>query len=414
MGDTKPEVAENYGWGTPEFTSCPYPFYSRLHQEAPVFHIPGTKTYLLTRWADIAYVTQNVKLFVQAPNEFKPAFEVDFPTVELYSPQAVPHTNGSEHKIKRAWVQRLVERERLRTYEPLIRNITDELIDGFISNGQCEFRWDFAEKLPAYVMMDLLGLPREDAQLFMVDEVPPAERGAHKQQEFEYVFNAIADRLEDPKGDFLSEILYDQIDKDGGVDINFQVAQGTNLILAGSETTAHLLMNTMAMLCRSPGLQGRVRGDRSLLRPLIEESMRLESPVQWAPPRIATRNAVVGGVEIPAGATLWLLLGAANRDPEKWENPDTLRLERPNLAQEQLGFGRGPHLCIGAPLARLEALIAFDRLLTRLEDFYAVDQSSDLTNVMKAPPPQREGVFDSSGTMHGPKTLVVRFETGDG
>jgi cytochrome P450 len=152
---------------------CPYPFYQRLHEEAPVCHIPGTRTYLISRWADIAQVAQHSDVFQQPPlfPELDPHFEVDFPTVDRYTPQATVTTNGPEHKVKRAWGLRLVERERLRSYEPLIADIADELIDLFIEKGQCEFRWEFAEKLPAYVMMDLLGLPRDDASMFMADEI---------------------------------------------------------------------------------------------------------------------------------------------------------------------------------------------------------------------------------------------------
>jgi cytochrome P450 len=407
--ETPSQMADHYGWGTAAFTACPYPFYAHLQREAPVFHVPGTNTFLVSRWADIASVALNAKLFERPPRDYGPQLTVDFPTISRYTPRSTVESNGPEHKLKRAWGLRLVERERLRSYVPLIRGIADELIDSFVDQERCEFRWQFAEKLPAYLMMDLLGLPREDASIFMADEISAEDRKAQKDREHRYVLEAISSRLRHRTDDFLSEILYDQIERDGTVDINFQVAQGTNLILAGSETTAHLLTNTMQIVCRDAQLANRVRADHSLLRRLIEESMRLESPVQWTA-RTATGDTVVAGVEIPAGATVWLLWGAGNRDSNKWDDPETFVLERPHLAQEQLAFGRGPRLCLGAPLARLESVIAFDRLITRLTKLRVLDQSSDLTNVMKAPPSMREGTFDSSGNMRGPKTLVVAFE----
>jgi cytochrome P450 len=381
-----------------------------MHREAPVCHIPGTRTYLVSRWVDIAQVAQHSDLFQQPAlfPELDPHFEVDFPTVDRYTPQATVTTNGPEHKIKRAWGLRLVERDRLRSYEPLIGDIADELIDLFIDKGRCEFRWDFAEQLPAYVMMDLLGLPRDDAGMFMADEIVADQAEQMIHSSYGYALGAIRARLETKTDDFLSEILWDQVSRDGAVDINYQVAQLINLIGAGSETSAHLLTNTMLLLCRHQPLLDRVRADRSLLRPLIEETMRLETPVQWLP-RLATANAVVGGVEIPAGATVWLLWAAGNRDPDKWEAPDELRLDRPGLAQNQLGFGRGPHLCLGAPLARLESVVAFDRILTRLENLEMLEGRSDLTNVMKSPPSSLEGIYDASGSMHGPKTLAIAF-----
>jgi cytochrome P450 len=203
--------------------------------------------------------------------------------------------------------------------------------------------------------------------------------------------------------------LHEQIVRDGVVDISFQVAQGTNLVIAGAETTAHVLTNTMMILARNPALQDRVRNDHALLRPLFEESMRLETPVQWLP-RLTATDAVVGNVDIPAGSTLWLLWGAGNRDADKWPDPENFDLDRPNLARDQLGFGRGPHLCSGAPLARLEMKIAFERLLTRLENLRVLEDKSDLTNIQKLPPSRAEGVFDGTGTNRGPTTLVVAFD----
>jgi cytochrome P450 len=403
-------TTEACGWPSAEFTARPYPFYQRLQAEAPVCHIPGTRTYLISRWADIAHVAQHSDVFEQPPlfPELDPHLEVDFPSLDRYTPQATVTTNGPEHKVKRAWGLQLVERERLPSYEPLIANIADKLIDGFIDNGQCEFRWDFAEKLPAYVMMDLLGLPRDDGEMFMADEFDPDQAEDMIHSSYASALRAIQTRLETKTDDFLSEILWDQISRDGAVDINFQVAQLINLIGAGSETTAHLLTNTMLLLGRHRSVLDRVRADRSLLRPLIEESMRLETPVQWLP-RLAREDSLVGGVEITAGATVWLLWGAGNRDPDKWEAPEEFRIDRPGLAQNQLAFGRGPHLCLGAPLARLEAVIAFARILTRLENLEVLEDQSDLTNVMKSPPSALEGIYDASGSMHGPKTLVVAF-----
>jgi cytochrome P450 len=384
-----------------------------MHETAPVYHVPGTKTYLVTRWTDIASVAQSADLFQQPPMypELEPRLTVDFATIERYTAQATVTTNGPDHKLKRSWGLRLVERERLGSYEPLITRIADDLIDSFVSRGRCEFRWEFAEKLPAYVMMDLLGLPREDAGMFMADEFVAADAAQMVSNSYTYALKAIRTRMETKTDDFLCEILWEQIARDGTVDINYQVAQLINLIGAGSETTAHVLTSTMFLLCRNPSLIVQVRGDRSLLRPLVEESMRLETPVQWLP-RLATANVVVGGTEIPAGATVWLLWGAGNRDPDKWEDPEQIRLDRPGLAQNQLTFGRGPHLCLGAPLARLESVIAFDRLLTRLENLSMVEELSDLSNVMKSPPSTLEGIYDASGSMHAPKTLIITFEGG--
>lgn len=393
-------------WPSPEITACPYPYYAELRELDPVYHVPGTNTFLVSRWRDIAEVAQNATLFEQPEMQMVQSFDVDFETVDRYTPQATVTTNGPDHKIKRAWGLRLVERERLRSYEPMITEIVDSLIDGFIDDGECEFRWQFGEQLPAFVMMDLLGLPRAEAARFQRDEIGPVESF---QQNNQWVFEKLLERIENPGDDFLSELLQTQIERDGEVDINYQVAQATNLIGAGAETTAHVLVSMMQLLCAHPDVMERVREDRALLRSVVEETMRLETPVQWLP-RVATADAVVGGVEIPEGSTLWLLWGSGNRDPEKFPEPDQFRFDRPMLSKDQLGFGRGPHLCLGAPLARQEAIIAFDRLLTRLSAIRVVDTKSDLTNINKAAPSARERVFDATGCMHAAKTLVIAFE----
>ena len=403
-----------YRWPSPEITACPYPFYEALRREAPVYHVPGTQTYLVSRWQDIADVAQHGDLFVQPTlrPEITPHFAVDFESIERYTPEAAVTTNGADHRLKRAWNLRLVERDRLRSYEPLITGMVDELIDGFVGDGECEFRRAFADKLPAWVMMDLLGLPREDAVFFQPDESGPDDF-LYKLQKLDelnaYVLEQLRERLERPRDDFISELLRAQIERDGCVDINFQIAQTTNLVAAGSETTAHALVSTMRLLCVRPDVTERVRADRSLLRQLVEESIRLEAPVQWLP-RVASEDSVVGGVDVPAGATLWLLWGSGNRDAAKFDDPDEFCIDRPNLAKEQLGFGRGPHLCLGAPLARQEMAIAFDRLLTRLENIRVVEERSDLSNVVKEAPSAQEGIFDPAGCMHAPRALVIAFD----
>jgi cytochrome P450 len=208
----------------------------------------------------------------------------------------------------------------------------------------------------------------------------------------------------------MTELLHAQVDLDGCVDINYLIAETRNLVAAASDTTAHLLVSMMQLLCRYTTVMEKVRTDRSQLSLVIEETLRLETPVQWLA-RVAMQDAVVGGVDVPAGATVWLLWGSGNRDPRRFEQPDQFRLNRPNLAKDQLGFGRGPHRCLGAPLARLETMIAFDRLLTRLRNIRVVEEKSDLSNISRDAPSAREQVFEPAGCFHAAKTLVLAFET---
>ena len=401
----------DFGWGTEAFTACPHRFGDAMREQDPVHHIEGTNTYLVSRWEDIATVLQQPSAFhvPESPRYWEARVDPDFPDVpkiRRYAPQSTVMSNGEDHKIKRSWGLRLVESSRLKAYEPMVAGITDTIIDEFIGDGECEFRWAFAEQLPARLIMSLLGLPLADVSIFRMDET-----GTEADYLIwnEYILAAVSERVNSPRDDFLSEILHEQINRDGGVDMDFQVVQGVNLVLAGAETTAHVLCSMMLLLCRDDDLMRRVREDRSLIRPLFEETMRIEAPVSFAP-RVAVKDAQVGDVTIPAGSTLWLLLSSGNRDPDRWESPDEVRVDRPGLSKDQLGFGRGGHRCLGAPLARLEGAIGFNRLFDRLDKIVIDEKRSDLSNIMKEAPPTTECAYATRGIMHGPTKLFIHFD----
>ena len=403
---------------------CPYGFYETLRLAGRLTKY-AENAYVVSRWEDVVSVTQRPDVFhhfLGGPEgtdhtaQYVPDYDPDIPTASIYTPHPAPFSDGEDHKIKRSWVLRLTERDRLRSYEPVANEICDMLIDRFAGRGECEFRSEFAELLPSYMMCEILGTPKDDAVRFQqwADEIQHGIMTSSSEQ-FEqtrnawrelsdYMLEAVLRRYKKPTTDFLSELLHAQIARDGTLDINFQVAQGVNLVLAGSETTAHVLVNTLSLLCRQPGLERRVREDRTLLRPLIEESMRLETPIQWNMRRCMV-DTKLSGVTIPAGALVSVVWAAANRDPAKFEHPDTLDIERPNLAKTQLGFGRGIHLCAGAPLARLEIAIAFDRLLSRLTNITINDAEDQLTNIT---PTSKDAVLPAR--MRGPASLAIAFD----
>jgi cytochrome P450 len=293
-------------------------------------------------------------------------------------PWPLPFTDGARHREQRSFSARLVVRDRLRWYEPRITRLVDELLDGFASRGAVEFRSAFAEPLPRRVMMETFGFPREDEQDFVrwTSGMGPVgsklasreEQGAEQQRRLElgdYFRTKILERREEPTDDFLSEIVEVQVARDGELDMPDLLAEVANLFAAGNATTAHMLASTMLLLLQHPDELDRIRDDRSLIPTMLEEAMRLESPVQWLQ-RIVTTDTELSGVEIPAGSLVLVLWGAANRDPRKFEDPERFQIDRPSVAKLQTAFGYGIHMCVGAPLARLEGRIAFGRLLDRL------------------------------------------------
>jgi cytochrome P450 len=136
----------------------------------------------------------------------------------------------------------------------------------------------------------------------------------------------------------------------------------------------------MVLLLQNPDVMCRVREDRDLLVNLVEESMRIESPVPLLS-RVAAEDTSIGGVEIPKGSLVHLMWGSANRDERKFPEPTKFDLDRPRLVKDQMGFGRGRHRCAGAPLARLEIRLALDRLLTRLADIELDEADSELVQL---------------------------------
>jgi cytochrome P450 len=177
------------------------------------------------------------------------------------------------------------------------------------------------------------------------------------------------------------------VERDDRLDLPYLLAEVANLFAAGNGTTAHMLVSTMLLLVQHPAELDRVREDRALIPTMLEEAMRLESPVQWLQ-RIVTSDTELAGVTVPAGSLVLVLWGAANRDDRKFEDPERFRIDRPSVAKHQTAFGYGIHMCVGAPLARLEGRIAFGRLLDRLTNFRLVgpDPITHIPNINQRAP----------------------------
>jgi cytochrome P450 len=175
-------------------------------------------------------------------------------------------------------------------------------------------------------------------------------------------------------------LVRSKIDRDGDLDLYYLVPEVTTLYQASYHNTVHMLANTMSLLLENPSEYARVREDRSLIRLMVEESLRMESPVQWLQ-RVVTEDTELGGVPLAKGAVLLVLFGAANRDKEVFDDPDTFLVDRPGLIAKQLAFGFGVHKCLGARLARLEGQLAFEELFERLGAIRPVPGADDGTHI---------------------------------
>lgn len=401
---------DQYTLPSEEVSACPYPFYEALRAEAPVYKYPGRDEYFVSRHEDIAAITKDTERFSNAAlaednEEYGQIMGKGSGEDRPATPSNMFFTDPPEHMRKRQLAKKMFVGKSLEAYEPSIRAIANELIDGFADRGQCDFRTEFADLLPLYLVSQILGLPREDIPIWRpfgeseglatkyLDEAAVRHEEELADVGMKYMERQVRARIAEPTDDYLSEFIQDQIARDGEPNVPYLVQEGAiSLLTAGTVTTTHLLASTMLLLLQHPGERERVVADRELIKPLIEESLRLECPVQWGMRR-AVRDVEVGGVTIPEGATVMVMLGSASRDPEVFEDPERFWIERPN-ATKHLAFGNGRHTCLGAPLARHIGRVSFDVVLDRLTDF----------ELIEATPPTIESIM-----FRGPKSCTMSF-----
>lgn len=396
----------DFEWLSEPVNACPYDFYESLHKYEPVFQAPGTNLYgtdvfLISRWEDIAFVAQHPEDFVQylgdAASEYTEFFggcSYSGAPKGLHSPYPTFYTDGPDHRIKRRWSLDLVNREQLVRAREIIRRYTHRAIDAVLEDRQCEFRRAVAEVVPPPVIAEIVGTSADDVDVWNRKDIEPS---ASRQRARRYVEDEILRRYRDPADDLMSRMICEQVEMDGGLDLNFQIAHWTNVLTAGSVTSVHMLSNLMQLLLLNRDVMAEVRQDSDALTRAVEESLRLETPIQVLP-RLAVVDSVVGGVRIPAGSVLALLYGAGNRDGAKFPDPTRFDINRPRLQRNSLGFGLGKHRCAGAPLARLEGVVVFECIFERLRDIRIDVERSDLT---KAP--------GLSGVDFGPRSLYINF-----
>jgi cytochrome P450 len=404
---------DEFVWLSEEINRCPFEFYESLRSQAPVYQFRGvtmygTDVFLVSRWEDIVSVIMRPEVFEQflgdrAPEYTEFAGACPFPEAPAgsFEPFPIFYSDGDDHKEKRKVGLRLVEGQLLKSKESIFREFADEVLDPVIAQGECDFMSAVAEPYPQMVIHELVGLPREELSEWTTE---PRVAGVSVIRPVAgYVERVVLDRYKSPRADLISEIVREQAERDGGLDLNWHVANWSNVLLAGSVTSVTMLTNLMMHLVLNPPVMRRVRDDRRLLRNAIEESLRLETPNQVLP-RVARTDTELGGVPIPAGSTLALLYGSGNRDPEKFADPTSFDLDRKRLSGSQLAFGMGKHHCLGAPLARLEAEILFNRLLDRTSDIRFIEEQSDLTRVGSRG--DGEPMFSDTS----PATLRVAFD----
>ncbi len=360
-------------------TQCPFPVYSAFRRESPAYRLPSGE-FVVSRHADIIEITRQPEIFsnhhsVSEDGWMRAGTLADHENPDY--PWAIVSSDPPRHTVKRKLAFEMFKPGRLRGREPMVREFADELIDRFIDRGHCEFSTEFASLLPASVILTLFGLPLEhlDRALtwgryegfgtrFATEEHQAAARDGMLDLGG-FLRDEIQKRLDEPTDDDLSLLVQRHIDAGGGeLNMGELIADGANLFIGGIITTTHLLSSMMMLFIQHPDQQAKARESTSNLKRSVEESLRIESPVQMGP-RLVLQDTELGGVPIPAGSILLILWGSGNRDESVFSDPETFDIERANV-KNHVAFGNGHHFCMGAPLGRMEAQIAFERIFERM------------------------------------------------
>ena len=372
---------------SPEVLECPYPYYERVREEAPVHQTP-LGFWAVSRYEDVLSVVRNPEMFsslaqsnsfvTPPPPEVIEIAKQGYPRVNTLLSNDPPSHTQFRNLVNKAFLPK-----RVAQLEDSIRKIANDLIDAFINDGKVDLVEQFAVGVPLTVIADALGVDRADMPKFKKwsdDSVAPLsgmltpERQiecAHSRIEFQkYMVDRVREREENLRDDLLSDLVqarFDSGERAGeGMTMPEMLDVIAQLLVAGNETTTKLIAAATLILVENPEQMAKVRADHSLIPNLVEEALRMEAPVQMLP-RFTKDDVEVGGVVIPKGSVVMAMYGCANRDGGKYPNPDMFDIERDN-ARTQLAFGQGPHFCVGAALARSEARIAFELLLSRLNN----------------------------------------------
>lgn len=391
-----------------DVAKCPFPYFAAMRAEAPVYKHPDRNEYIVSRREDISFIAKNSEIFSNAHlgEGGDRVLGRGSGDDAKNTPSNVFFTDPPEHNRKRKLLYPMFSLERQRTYEPMIQGITNALIDDFIERGEVDFRTEFADLLPLHLICDILALPREDIPIwrpFGESEGLGAryldEEGVRIEEEnairaMAYVEEQVRARLEHPGDDFLSEFVHSQVERDGAPDIPYLVQEASiSLLTAGNVTTTHMLASTMMLLLENPDQLKLVSADHALIKPMIEESLRLECPAQWVL-RHVTQDTELGGVAIPEGAQVLIIWASGSRDEEFFEDPDRFWIERPNAAKHHLAFGNGRHTCVGAPLARQVGRLSFEIILSRLANMRLIEEPEAIDSIAFRGPKSVRFTFD--------------------
>lgn len=368
----------------PDTIENPYAFYEALRDEAPLFRPKGADCYYLSRYEDIKKVamdpdrfSSNIVAILLAGGSGRLSTFVP-PRLPMAPPDVLALQDPPIHRVQRKIATAGLGKGFVQTFEPQIRTLVDERMNAVLNAREVDWMDAFAFRIPIALTLDLLSIPRDDAMQVKswADEAISLLSGVNTRWQLaRKVWNGFGffkwcrRQLElaekrDPRPGFMMGALIDAV-REGVMTPREAAATVLQIIIAGSDSSASLMGSMVRLLAQNPDVQEQLRASPDLAPAFVEETLRLESPFQghFRKTKVAVE---LHGTQLPPNERIMLLWASGNRDPRKWPNPSRIDLRREGPRQH-LGFGYGIHLCLGAPIGRMEGRIALEQLLERTE-----------------------------------------------
>ncbi len=398
----------------PKTQSCPYNAYEKLREECPIYFMPDLGFYMITKYEDGRKVLLDTETFSNKPTQhdgfedegIKAHAEImsEFGVGEFV--ETLQRTDPPIHTKYRKLLNKAFAASRVKELKPSISKIINDLIDGFIEKGECEFVEEFAVPIPCTVIADQLGVPREklhklkewtDAMIisFGVATVEDMKKAAFLEAESQHYFDKIFEEKRiNPTNDIISELV--NLKLESGQKLSNDELQGliAQLLAGGNETTTSSIAHGLWLLLKFPKEMKKIIKNPELIPNFVEEVIRYETPVQGLF-RTVTKDTEINGISIPKDSVLLVRYASFNRDNEVFHKPEVFDVEREDVGKH-LAFGSGAHHCVGAMLARAEMQLAFKILFERIKD---IELSRPLSDI-----PHKPSLY-----IHQLKELPIKF-----